>query len=481
MSGRILVVDDDPIECRSLSEFLRLEGYEVDGAEQGSEAIKMLDRCSYQVVLSDVNMPDVTGFDILRHSIEHYPDISVVLITGYGQIEAAVEAIKMGAFDYITKPLTDDTVKLTIDRALEQQRLRRENLELRKQLGLRNQYSMLLGRDHKMQKIYDIIDVVADTKATVLITGESGTGKSLIAHTLQQKSSRRDKPFIEVSCGALPETLLESELFGHVKGAFTGAVADKPGKFELADGGTIFLDEISAASPSLQVKLLHVLQNHTFQKVGSNESISTDVRVIIASNKDLNEEIEQGNFRADLFYRINVVPIEVPPLRERVCDIGRLAEHFISIYARENGVDIIGIDESAMRKLQQYSWPGNVRELENVIERAVILAKGPQIVEEDLPSHITDDTLTTPQAAGLLPLKQALEGPEREIIERALRATQWNRRKTAELLRINRSTLFKKMRKYGLNTPRGMEDSWQRDAAEQAWANGATRRDGPGT
>ena len=461
MSGQILVVDDDPIECRSLSEFLKLEGYNVDGAESGGRAIELLDRRPYQVVLSDVNMPDVTGFDVLKHTTENYPDVSVVLITGYGQIEAAVEAIKLGAFDYITKPLTDDGVKLTIDRALEQQRLRRENLELRKQLGLRNQYSMLLGRDHKMQKIYDILDVVADTKATVLLTGESGTGKSLIARTIRQKSARRDAPFVEVSCGALPETLLESELFGHVRGAFTGAVADKPGKFELANGGTIFLDEIAAASPSLQVKLLHVLQNHTFQKVGSNESIFTDVRVIIASNKDLSDEIEHGNFRADLFYRINVVPVEVPPLRERVCDIGRLARHFTDIYARENGVDITGITEPAMRKLQQYHWPGNVRELENVIERAVILAKGTELGEEDLPSHITDDTLTSPQAAGLLPLKQALEAPEREIIERALRATRWNRRKTAEMLRVNRSTLFKKMRKYNLNVPKGMEGSWE--------------------
>jgi len=461
MSGQILVVDDDPIECRSLSEFLKLEGYNVDGAESGGRAIELLDRGPYQVVLSDVNMPDVTGFDVLKHTTENYPDVSVVLITGYGQIEAAVEAIKLGAFDYITKPLTDDGVKLTIDRALEQQRLRRENLELRKQLGLRNQYSMLLGRDHKMQKIYDILDVVADTKATVLLTGESGTGKSLIARTIRQKSARRDAPFVEVSCGALPETLLESELFGHVRGAFTGAVVDKPGKFELANGGTIFLDEIAAASPSLQVKLLHVLQNHTFQKVGSNESIFTDVRVIIASNKDLSDEIEHGNFRADLFYRINVVPVEVPPLRERVCDIGRLARHFTDIYARENGVDITGITEPAMRKLQQYHWPGNVRELENVIERAVILAKGTELGEEDLPSHITDDTLTSPQAAGLLPLKQALEAPEREIIERALRATRWNRRKTAEMLRVNRSTLFKKMRKYNLNVPKGMEGSWE--------------------
>ena len=457
MPGQILVVDDDPIECKSLTEFLKLEGYSVDSAESGGEAIEKLNNTAFKVVLTDVNMPDVTGFDILKHSSENHPDVSVVLITGYGQIEAAVEAIKMGAFDYITKPLIDDGVKLTIERALEQQQLRHENFELKKQLGLRNQYSMLLGRDHKMQRIYDIIDVVADTKATVLITGESGTGKSLIARTVHQKSARREKPFIEVSCGALPETLLESELFGHVRGSFTDAHADKPGKFELADGGTIFLDEISCASPSLQVKLLHVLQDKVFEKIGSNEPLSIDVRVIIATNKDLSEEIEAGNFRADLYYRINVVPIEVPPLRERVCDVARLAEHFVMIYARENGKNVNGITSGAMRKLQQYSWQGNVRELENVMERAVILAKSPAIGTEDLPVRITNDSVASPQVAGVLPLKEALEVPEREIIERALRSTGWNRQKTAELLQVNRSTLFKKMRKYMLTLPQGLD------------------------
>ncbi|NQT18129.1 MAG: sigma-54-dependent Fis family transcriptional regulator [Planctomycetes bacterium] len=457
MTGQILVVDDDPIECKSLSEFLRLEGYSVDSAEGGAQAIEKMQNKPFQVVLTDVNMPDVTGFDVLKHAAENCPDLSVVLITGYGQIEAAVEAIKLGAFDYITKPLIDEGVKLAIDRALGRQQLLRENLELRKQLGLRNQYSMLLGRDHSMQKIYDIIDVVANTKATVLITGESGTGKSLIAHTVHQKSTRRDQPFIEVSCGALPETLLESELFGHVRGAFTGAHADKPGKFELADGGTIFLDEISAASPSLQVKLLRILQDRTFEKIGSNDSIATDVRIIIASNKDLNQEIEAGNFRADLYYRINVVPIEVPPLRERVCDVAKLAEHFTIMCSRENNKNINGITDEAMRRLQQHNWPGNVRELENVIERAVILAKANTIGIDDLPPRITDNTATSPQEAGVLPLKQALEGPEREIIERALRAAGWNRQKAAEMLQVNRSTLFKKMRKYEFSVSRGME------------------------
>jgi len=453
MPGRILVVDDDPTECKSLAEFLRLEKFTVESTQSGAEAIKLIDERRFQVVLTDVNMPGVTGFDILRHVIQNHPSVSVVLITGYGHIESAVEAIKLGAFDYITKPLSDDKVRVVLERAIEQQRLKQENTELKKQLGLRNQYSMLLGRDHKMQKIYDILEVVADTKATVLLTGESGTGKSLIARTIHHRSSRRDGPFIEVSCGALPETLLESELFGHVRGSFTGAHVDKPGKFELANGGTIFLDEISTASPSLQVKLLRVLQDRVFEKIGSNDPITTDVRVIIATNKNLNDEIEAGHFRADLYYRINVVPIEVPPLRERVGDIAKLAEHFSALYAKENGKNINSVTDTAMRKLQEYSWPGNVRELENVLERAVILAKGNYITVDDLPPHICDGVVDIVESAGRLPLKEALEVPEREIIDRALRSTGWNRQKAAELLQINRSTLFKKMRKYSLNVP----------------------------
>jgi len=450
--GKVLVVDDDALECKSLTELLRLEGYKVESANGGPEAMTALDRAPYDVLLTDVSMPEVSGFDLLKHCSDEHTDVAVILITGYGQIESAVEAIKMGADDYITKPLIDDGVKLVIERALEQQRLRRENAELRKQLGLRGGFFQLLGRDHKMQRIYDLIDVVADTSASILITGESGTGKTLIARTIHARSSRRDKPFIEVSCGALPEALLESELFGHVKGAFTNAYDDKPGKFQLADGGTIFLDEISAASPGLQVKLLRVLQDGVFEPVGGSETITVDERVIIASNRDLAEEVKRGNFRQDLYYRINVVPISMPPLRERVCDIRLLAEHFIRVYTLQNSKQVNDITEQALRLMQQYNWPGNVRELENVIERAVILSKGTKIEPSDLPQRMLSKPAKA-DAGKVLPLRKALEGPEREIIERALQFTNWNRNKAADYLQINRSTLFKKMRKLGLKRP----------------------------
>jgi DNA-binding NtrC family response regulator len=452
--GTVLVVDDDAIECKSLSEFLRLEGYRVNSAESGALAMQRLDQAPYDVLLTDVNMPEVTGFDLLRHCLTDHTDTAVVLITGYGQIEGAVEAIKLGAYDYITKPLVDDGVKLTIDRALEQQRLKRENEELRKQLGLRGGFLQLLGRDHKMQRIYDLIDIVSDTKATVLITGESGTGKTLIARTIHARSSRHDKPFVEVSCGALPETLLESELFGHVRGAFTNAYSDRPGKFEQANGGTVFLDEISVASPALQVKLLRVLQDRVFERVGGTETVSADVRVIIATNRDLADEVEMGNFRQDLYYRINVVPIPVPPLRERICDVLPLADHFIRICSLQNNKTGLSVSEEAIRLMQQYPWPGNVRELENVIERAVILTRDAVIDADDLPQRmLSNDPEVATAPSAVLPLKRALEDPEREIIERALRFCDWNRQKAASLLQINRSTLFKKMRKYGLEAP----------------------------
>ena len=452
MPGQILVVDDDPIECKSLSEFLRLEGYTVDSAEGGAEAIDKLRNKPFQVVLTDVNMPDVTGFDVLKHAAEHCPDLSVVLITGYGQIEAAVEAIKLGAFDYITKPLIDDGVKLSIERALGQQRLRHENLELKKQLGLRNQYSMLLGRDHKMQKIYDIIDVVANTKATVLVTGESGTGKSLIARTVHQKSARREQPFIEISCGALPETLLESELFGHVKGSFTGAVSNKEGKFLAADGGTIFLDEIDSATPSLQMKLLRVLQERQFEPVGSNETQTVDVRVILATNKNLQQEVKAGRFREDLYYRINVVNIDLPSLAERTTDIPLLAERFLNSMCQKHNKNKTGFADETIPYLLNYHWPGNVRELENVVERAVVLGRNSQIFPDDLPAHVIDyaDQQTFSDYK-LLSLREALEEPEKKILEKALRHNNWNRQATAEMLQINRTTLYKKLKRFNLD------------------------------
>ena len=463
--GTVLVVDDDLIECRSLSEFLKLDGFKVDSATSGHDALEKLKQSSFDIVLTDVNMPEVTGFDLLREVNEHYANTAVILITGYGQIEGAVRAIKEGAYDYITKPLIDDGVKMIINRALEQQELKKENIQLKKQLGLLIGGGDIIGRDHKMRKVTEMIESVADSRATVMITGESGTGKTLVARSIHAHSDRKDKPFIEVSCGSLPESLLESELFGHAKGSFTGAVADKEGKFQVAHGGTIFLDEIGDAPASMQVKLLRVIQDRAFERVGDNKTIQSDVRLVVATNKDIEKEVKEGRFREDLFYRVKVVSFEIPPLRERLGDLKVLAEHFLKKYVTENKKDISGISDEAMHVMQMHSWPGNVRELENVIERAVILTNSPVIQPQDLPF----DASTAGSADGVSavatlsgvpgsvsPLKDALEEPEKDIIRNALVAFGWSRAKAADALGINRSTLFKKMRKFGLESPDGV-------------------------
>ena len=462
--GNVLVVDDDLIECRSLSEFLKLDGFQVDSATSGHDALEKLKQASFDIVLTDVNMPEVTGFDLLREVNEHYPNTAVILITGYGQIEGAVRAIKEGAYDYITKPLIDDGVKMIINRALEQQELKKENIELKKQLGLLIGGGDIIGRDHKMRKITEMIESVADSRATVMITGESGTGKTLIARSIHAHSDRKDKPFIEVSCGSLPESLLESELFGHAKGSFTGAVADKEGKFQVAHGGTVFLDEIGDAPASMQVKLLRVIQDRTFERVGDNKTMQADVRLVVATNKDLDKEVREGRFREDLFYRVKVVSFEIPPLRDRLGDLKVLAEHFLKKYVVENKKEIGGISDEAMHVMQLHSWPGNVRELENVMERAVILTNSAEIQPRDLPFDASTAGAGGGAAIPVLsgvpgsvsPLKDALEEPEKEIIRNALVAFGWSRAKAADALDINRSTLFKKMRKFGLESPEGV-------------------------
>jgi len=463
--GNVLVVDDDLIECRSLSEFLKLDGFQVDSATSGHDALEKLKESSFDIVLTDVNMPEITGFDLLHEVNAHYPETAVILITGYGQIEGAVRAIKEGAYDYITKPLIDDGVKMIINRALEQQELKKENVQLKKQLGLLLGAGDIIGRDHKMRKIIELIESVADSRATIMITGESGVGKTLVARAIHARSNRKDKPFIEVSCGSLPESLLESELFGHAKGSFTGAIANKEGKFQVAHGGTIFLDEIGDAPMSMQIKLLRVIQDRVFERVGDNKTIQADVRLIVATNKDLDEEVREGRFREDLFYRIKVVSVDIPPLREKLGDLKLLADHFLKKYTLDNDKEITGISDAAMHVMQMHDWPGNVRELENAIERAVIFCESPEIQPEDLP---LDASLAARPAAGpaggdspggrgsVVPLKDALETPERDIIYNALVAFNWSRAKAADALGINRSTLFKKMRKFGLEAPEGV-------------------------
>ena len=451
--GRILIVDDDRIVVESLSEFLRLEGYAVEGANGFNAEVGALERDRFNLMITDVNMSEGDGFELLRTVRQRYPDVVVVMITGYGTIDSAVEAIKLGAYDYLTKPIIDDEIQLVVERALQQQSLIRENSMLREQLDLRYSLDSVIGHDYKMLKVFDLIEAVADSKTTVLMQGESGTGKSLVARAIHHRSARATKPFVEVSCGALPETLLESELFGHVRGSFTGAVGDKLGKFKAADGGTLFLDEINSASPGLQVKLLRVLQERQFEPVGSNTTETVDVRVILATNKDLLKEVEKGNFRQDLYYRINVVAVSLPSLRERLGDIPLLAEHFLKHYGGQTRKELLGFADGTIQKLQGYHWPGNVRELENTIERAVVLTKNRYIMPSDLPQHILDAEPAEVVVQGFKPmsLKRALEEPERQVIEAALRANGWNRQLTADVLEINRTTLYKKMKRYGLD------------------------------
>jgi len=447
---RLLVVDDDELIRTSLSELLCLEGYEVETAASFQQASAHLAAETFHVVVADVAMPEVDGFELLKMVRNRYPNTAVIMITGYGTIESAVEAIKRGAFDYLTKPVIDDEIKLTIERALQQQHLMAENRALRSQLGERYSLDNIIGHDPKMLRVFEVIESVADTPTTVLITGESGTGKSLVARAIHQRSARRDGPFVEVACGALPETLLESELFGHVRGAFTGAVGDKAGKFKQADGGTIFLDEISTATPALQVKFLRVLQDFEFEPVGGTKTEQVDVRCLLATNQDLEAEVRKGAFRQDLYYRVNVVTIHLPPLRERLGDIPLLADHFLARHCERTGRRVVGFADEAMRRLQAYAWPGNVRQLENVLERAVILTKHARLTPDDLPDDMRAVGAGGDGEGQILPLKQALERPEREIIERTLRAYHGNRQAAADALAINRTTLYKKMKRFGI-------------------------------
>jgi two-component system, NtrC family, response regulator AtoC len=446
----ILVVDDDQVIRDCLTEFLAKEGFRTRGVGNIKQASAELEGGDYALVITEINLPDGDGFQILDITRLNYPQTVVIVITGYGTIEGAVRAIKMGAYDYLTKPINDDELRLAVGRAIKQQTLMSENVSLRLQLEQRYNLDNILSHDYKMARIFDLVEAVADSKTTILMTGPSGSGKTMLARAIHRRSGRCNKAFVEVSCGALPETLLESELFGHVKGAFTGAVVNKKGKFLAADGGTIFLDEVSNASPALQVKLLRVLEDRQFEPVGSNKTITVDARIIVATNRNLVEEVKQGRFREDLFYRINVVTVNLPALSERVGDIPLLANHFLKRYCIQHNKKKLGITDDALGYLERYLWPGNVRELENTIERGVLLSKNSFITADDLPSSVKQEQPAGRSEYKPVSLKKAIAEPEKNVIRQALEHHQWNRQATAKSLQINRTTLFKKMKRYGL-------------------------------
>lgn len=452
-TGSLLLVDDDRHLLDSMAGWLREQGYKVQTATGLQTAVASLQKETPDLVLADVRLQDGDGFDILAWCREHKPGLTVILLTGYGTVETGIDALRAGAFDLLTKPLIDEELEMAIQRALSQRRVIEENKSLKAQLDQRFGLENIVGHDHRMQRVFDVIDSIADTKATVLITGESGTGKSMIARAIHRRSTRRDKSFVEIACGALPENLLESELFGHAAGSFTGAVGDKMGKFTQADGGTIFLDEIGTATPSLQVKLLRVLQEFSFEPVGSTKTVKVDSRVILATNENLAEAVADGRFRQDLYYRVNVINIELPALRERASDVPMLAMHFLENVVKDSGKKVEAFTDDALAAMQRYHWPGNVRELQNVVERGVLLGKGPLVRLEDLPSHLVTGqpvfSLAAPQ--GGKSLKASLADPERAIILDTLKSLNWNRNATAEKLGINRTTLYKKMKKLGLD------------------------------
>ncbi len=453
---RILVVDDEENLLHFLSKLLKGEGYRVKTAETGAKALERAKEADFDLAILDIKLPDMDGVAVLRAFREVVPAANVVMITAYGSIESAVEAMKAGAYDYIVKPFRAEEILKTVEKALEQRRLRREVLHLRREVGRKYSFENIVGKSQAMQEVFHQIEKVAASKSTVLITGESGTGKELVARAVHYRSNRKNGLFVVIDCGAIPENLQESELFGHIKGSFTGAVSTKRGLLEEADGGTLFLDEVGDLSGPSQAKLLRVLQEGTIRRLGETKTIQVDVRVVAATNKGLAELVREGRFREDLYYRLNVVPIGLPPLRERREDIPLLVECFIRRYGSVAKKEVRRISASAMELLLSYPWPGNVRELENVIERAVLFCDGEALEEERLPqeirSHREQICLKVPEAP--LGLKETVEKMsqelERGLIERALDGMGGNRSAAARLLGISRRALLYKMKAYGI-------------------------------
>ena len=450
----VLFIDDEAALRTVMAERLRDHGFEVVEAENGEQALDLLDQFAFDILITDLRMPGIDGAHVIEAAVGRYPGIVAIVITGYGTVKDAVDAIKRGASDFIAKPFQFDELMHVLQKALEQRRLTSENAYLRSQLEERYQFGGILGRSRPMQALFQLLETVSRSSSTILITGDTGTGKEVVARAIHHNSPRRAHRFVALNCSAIPETLMEAELFGHVRGAFTGAVGTRQGRFEQAHKGTLFLDEVGTMSVALQMKVLRALQEREFERVGDNQTIKVDVRVIAATNTDLSRMVAEGTFREDLYYRLNVIPFELPPLRERRDDIPILVKHFLDKFAPGAAMHV---SQSAMRALMAYQWPGNVRQLENAVERAVALSAGRQEIDSaDLPPEVQATPQTTPAPFVDFPedgldLPGYLSSVERDLIGRALDRTRGNRNKAADLLRIKRTTLVEKLKRIGVS------------------------------
>jgi two-component system response regulator HydG len=447
--ARLLVADDDPSALNALAGLLRSEGFEVDLAEDGERALARLEETAPDVLVTDLHMPGLDGMQLLDRAREAMPDLVVVMVTAFSDVETAVLAMQKGAEHYLTKPVQVDELVVVIERALDRRRLAHETVELRSRLKERLSFGNIIGSSPAMHAVFDVIEQVAPTKATVLITGESGTGKELVAQAIHQNGPRAAAPFVKLHCAALAETILESELFGHEKGSFTGAAGRRDGRFKQADGGTLFLDEIGDISPAIQVKLLRFLQERTFERVGGNETVKVDVRIIAATNRELEADVAAGRFRGDLYYRLNVVNIEMPPLRARPSDLLALAGHFLERFAKENGKRIDGFADDAVERIGAYRWPGNVRELENVIERAVVLCDTPKLTAKHLPAGVGAASRTGVRVPG-----STMDEIERHAILSTLEACGGRTAQAAQMLDISVRKIQYKLHEYGVTFQR---------------------------